>query len=148
MTSFNNPVILDILKQYRPIAAMTYSASLLNWDTEINMPEAGGAARGQAQAELEMLGQKITLSLADLVDKAGREKTLNDEEKGVLRITKRSLDYYRKIPPELVEELQKSTAEAAVPWRTARAKSDFQFFQPHPKKLTDLKLKQQNCLTP
>src|SRR5215472_868986 len=98
MTSFNNPVILDILKQYRPIAAMTYSASLLNWDTEINMPEAGGTARGQAQAELEMLGQKMTLGLSGLVDKADREKTLNDEEKGVLRITNEHLTTIEKFP--------------------------------------------------
>jgi carboxypeptidase Taq len=148
MTSFTNPVILDILKQYRPIAAMTYSASLLGWDTEINMPEAGAAARGQAQAELEMLSQKMTLGLAGLVEKADKEKTLNDEEKGVVRIFKRALHYYQKIPPELVEELQKATSEAAIPWRTARAKSDFQIFQPHLKKITDLKRKQASYLDP
>ena len=148
MASLTNPVILDILKQYRPIAAMTYSASLLNWDTEINMPEAGAAARGQAQAELEMLGQKMTLSLAGLVEKADGEKTLNDAEKGVVRIFKRALHYYQKIPPELVEELQKATSEAAVPWRTARAKSDFQIFQPHLEKITDLKRKQASYLDP
>jgi carboxypeptidase Taq len=148
MTLFSNPVVLDILKQYRPIAAMTYSASLLDWDTEINMPEAGGAARGQAQAELEMLGQKMTLSLAGLVDKADREKTLSDAEKGVVRIFKRALRYYQRMPPELVEELRKATSEAAVPWRTARAKSDFQTFQPHLERIVDLKRKQASYLDP
>jgi carboxypeptidase Taq len=148
MASFSNPVILDILKEYRPIAAMTYSASLLGWDQEINMPEAGAAARGQAQAELEMLGQKMTLSLAGLVEKADREKTLNDTEKGVVRIFKRALRYYQRIPPELVEELAKTTAEAAVPWRTAREKSDFKMFQPHLEKITDLKRKQASYLDP
>ena len=41
MALFNNPVIVDLLAKYRPIAAMTYSSSLLDWDLEINMPEAG-----------------------------------------------------------------------------------------------------------
>ena len=69
MALFNNPVIADLLAKYRPIAAMTYSSSLLGWDLEINMPEAGAAARGKAQAELELLRQKMTLDLADLVEK-------------------------------------------------------------------------------
>src|SRR5438067_733758 len=73
MAFFNNPVIVDLLAKHRPIAAMTYSSSLLGWDLEINMPEAGAAARGKAQAELELLRQKMTLDLASLVDKAEKQ---------------------------------------------------------------------------
>src|SRR6266705_35907 len=148
MTLFSNPLVLDLLAKYKPIAAMTHASSLLGWDLEINMPEAGAAARGQAQAEIELLRQKMTLGLAGLIEKAEKQKTLNDAEKGVIRIIKRELDFYQKIPAVLLEKLQKATVEASVPWREARKKADFRIFQPHLEKITDLKRKQAEYLNP
>src|SRR2546422_2738879 len=148
MTLFSNPVILELLTHYKPIAAMTHTSALLGWDLEINMPEAGATARGQAQAEIELLRQKMTLDLTGLIEKAEKQKTLNDAEKGVIRVIKRELDFYQKVPPELLEELQKATVEASVPWREARKKADFQIFQPHLEKITDLKRKQAEHLNP
>src|SRR6059036_4146358 len=146
MTLFSNPLVVDLLAKYRPIAAMTHTSALFQWDLETNMPEAGANARGQAQAEIELLRQKMTLDLTGLIEKAERQKTLNDPEKGVIRVVKRELDFYQKIPAELLEELQKTTVEASVPWREARKKSDFQIFQPHLEKITDLKRKQAEYL--
>jgi len=146
MILFSNPSVLELLTHYKPIAAMTHTSALLGWDLEINMPEAGANARGQAQAEIELLRQKMTLDLTGLIEKAERQKTLNDPEKGVIRVVKRELDFYQKIPAELLEELQKTTVEASVPWREARKKSDFQIFQPHLEKITDLKRKQAEYL--
>ncbi len=58
MNLFKNPIVLDLLAKYKPIAAMAHTSALLGWDLEINMPEAGATARGQAQAEIELLRQK------------------------------------------------------------------------------------------
>ena len=110
MTLFSNPLVLDLLAKYKPIAAMTHASSLLGWDLEINMPEAGAAARGQAQAEIELLRQKMTLGLAGLIEKAEKQKTLNDAEKGVIRVIKRELDFYQKIPAELLESSDRNPA--------------------------------------
>ena len=148
MTLFSNPLVLDLLAKYKPIAAMTHTSALLGWDLEINMPEAGAAARGQAQAEIELLRQKMTLDLAGLIEKADKQKTLNDAEKGVIRVIKRELDFYQKIPADLLEQLQKATVEASVPWREARKKADFRIFQPHLEKITDLKREQAEYLNP
>src|SRR2546427_9020835 len=148
MALFKNPLILDLLAKYKPIAAMTHTSALLGWDLEINMPEAGATARGQAQAEIELLRQKMTLDLTGLIEKAERQKTLNDAEKGVVRVIKRELDFYQKVPPDLLEQLQKATVEASVPWREARKKADFGIFQPHLQKITDLKRKQAEHLNP
>src|SRR5256886_10511558 len=112
------------------------------------MHEAGTATRGHAQAENELLLQKMTLDLADLIEKAEKQKTLNDAEKGVIRVIKRELDFYQKIPADLLEQLQKATVEASVPWREARKKADFRIFQPHLEKITDLKRKQAEYLNP
>ena len=148
MTLFNDPLILELLSKYQPIATMSYSSALLGWDLEINMPESGAEARGKAQAELELLRQKMTLDLTSLVEKAEKEKTLNDAEKGVIRVINRELHFYRKLPPELLEALQKAISEAAIPWRQAREKSDFKLFQPHLEKITELKRKQADHLDP
>ncbi len=98
MNLFKNPIVLDLLAKYKPIAAMAHTSALLGWDFEINMPEAGATARGQAQAEIELLRQKMTLDLVGLVEKAEKQKTLNDAEKGVIRVIKREIDYYQKLP--------------------------------------------------
>ncbi len=148
MSPFSNPLILDILAKYRPIAGMYYSSSLLGWDIEINMPEAGATARGTVQAELELLRQKMTINLTDLIGQAEKQKSLNDAERGIVRVLKRELDFYQKLPPHLLEELQKATNEASIPWRQAREKSDFQTFKPHLEKITELKRKQAEYLDP
>src|SRR5207237_10287758 len=88
MTLFSNLAILDLLAKYKPIAAMTHTSALLGWDLEINMPEAGAAARGQAQAEIELLRQKMTLELAGLLEKAEEQKTLNDPQERATRVSK------------------------------------------------------------
>ncbi|HYY90776.1 MAG TPA: carboxypeptidase M32 [Candidatus Dormibacteraeota bacterium] len=148
MSPFTDPLILDILAKYRPIAAMTYSQSLLGWDMETQMPEAGATARGFVQAELELFKQKMTLDLANLVSQAEKQRTLNETEKGVVRVFKRELDFYQKVPAHLLEELQKATNEAAIPWRHAREKSDFNTFKPHLERITELKRKQAEYLNP
>src|SRR2546427_12317897 len=99
MGPFTNSIVLALLTKYKSVSAMTHAASLLTWDLEINMPEAGANARGQAQSEIDLLRQKMTLDLAGYVVKAEKQRT---------RIVKRELNYYQKVPPKLVEELQKA----------------------------------------
>src|SRR2546428_12049638 len=148
MSPFNNPVVLDLLARYKSIAAMTHASALLGWDLEINMPEAGASARGQAQSEIELLRQKMTIDLTDPVEKAEKLKALNDAEKGVVRVVKRGLNYYQKVPPKLVEELQKATIDANIPWRKARKRSDFSIFRPHMQRITELKQEEASPLDP
>src|SRR5690242_6995294 len=148
MRPFSNPAILDLLARYKSVAAMTHASSLLGWDLEINMPEAGASARGQAQSEIELLRQKMTVDLTGPVEKAGKLKDLNDAEKGVVRVVKRELNYYQKVPPKLVEELQKATIDSNIPWRQSREKSDFSIFKPHLEKITELKREEANHLDP
>src|SRR5207249_3588118 len=73
---------------------------------------------------------------------------LSDAEKGIIRVLKRDIQFYQKVPPDLREELQKAITEAAIPWREAREKSEFQIFRPHLEKITELKRKQAEHLDP
>src|SRR5947199_8517961 len=90
--------------------------------------------------------QQMNIDLTAPVDKAEKLKALNDAEKGVVRVVKRELKYYQKGLPKLVEELQKATIDANIPWREARKKSDFNIFKSHLEKITERKREEANYL--
>ena len=136
-----NPVIREILTEYRRVWALGHSMAVLGWDTETHMPEAGAKARGIASGQLAMMVQKATVDLDALVRKAEKAEDLDDMEKGVVRVLRRSLDYFQKIPPELVDEIQRETTEATVVWRVAREKANFKLFRPHLEKIVELERK-------
>lgn len=136
-----NPVVKDILKLYTQVWALGHSMAVLGWDMETHMPESGARPRGMASGQIAMMIQKATVDLDVLVRKAEKAKDLDDMEKGVVRVLRRSLDYYLKVPPELVDEIQRVTTEATVVWRTARKKSDFKLFRPHLDKIVKLQRK-------
>ena len=85
-----------------------------------------------------MMTQKATVELDGLVRRAERAKDLDDVERGVVRQMRRGLHYYLKVPPEVVDEIQRVTTEATVVWRTARKRSDFKLFRPHLEKIVEL----------
>ena len=136
-----NPIVKEILEGYTRVWALGHSAAVLGWDTETHMPQSGAKPRGIALGQLAVMSQKATIELDGLVRKAEKAKDLDDVEKGVVRVLRRSLDYYLKVPPELVEELQRVTTEATVVWRSARKKSEFGLFRPHLEKIVGLQRK-------
>jgi len=115
--------------------------AVMGWDMETHMPEGGATPRGMATGQLAMLAQRATIELDPLVRKAEKARDLDDMETGVVRSLRRSLDYFTKVPPALVDEIQRVTTEATVVWRTARKKSDFKMFSPHLDKIIQLQRK-------
>ena len=115
--------------------------AVMGWDTETHMPQGGATPRGIASGQLAMMVQKATVELDGMVRKAEKAKDLDDLEKGVIRVLRRGLDFFLKIPPEMVDEIQRVTTEATVVWRTARKKSDFKLFRPHLEKIVKLERK-------
>jgi carboxypeptidase Taq len=134
-----NPVLTEIVERYKPIWALDHVGSLLEWDMETYMPIGASKPRGFAQAQMALIKQQRVLELASLVSKAEKLGDLNDFEKGMLRVVKRELDYYMKVPPKLLEDLRRTSTEATVVWREARRKSDFPMFKGYLEKTVDLK---------
>jgi carboxypeptidase Taq len=134
-----NTVIIEIIEKYKPIWALDHASALLEWDMETYMPIGASKPRGFAQAQVALMKQKRIVELAGLVTKAEKQSDLNDYEKGILRVIKRDLDFYTKIPPQLLEDIQRTATEATVVWREARRKSDFPMFKGYLEKLVDLK---------
>ncbi len=141
-----NPVIGQILDSYKPIWALNHAASLFEWDLETYMPLDAAKPRGFAQAQLALIRQQKVLGLTESVSKAEKLDGLSDYERGTLRNVKRELKYYTRIPPELVEELTRTTTEASVVWREARRRSDFSLFEPYLEKIVQLKRREADKL--
>ena len=115
-----NSIVQQVLEEYKPIWALDHASSLLEWDLETYMPLEASRPRGFAQAQIALMKQIRVRDLADLVAKAEEQGGLSDHEKGILRVIKRDADYYTKVPPSLLEELQRTSTEATVVWREAR----------------------------
>ncbi len=104
----------ELLKEYKFVWAIDHANSLLGWDLEVNMPVEAASARGEALAYLALIRREYLLRLKDLVSKYEDAKDLTDFERGVIRVLKRELKYYTSIPPEIIEELNRTTTKAAV----------------------------------
>ena len=138
----SNAVIKEILDRYSAVWALSHAMRVLSWDMETEMPEGGAKSRGMATGEIATMLQKATVSMKGLVLKAEKQRDLSDRDEGIVRELGRSIDYYTKIPPEMVSEMERVATEATVAWRTARKKSDFKLFEPHLKKIVELKQKE------
>jgi len=134
-----NSLVLDIAEKYKPLWALDSVSSLLEWDMETYMPLGSSSPRGFTIAQTQLLRQERMLQLADLVSKAEKLTGLNDFETGFLRVVKRELDYYSKVPPKLLEDIVRTSIEGTVVWREARKKSDFSMFKPYLEKMVGLK---------
>ncbi|WP_069806496.1 carboxypeptidase M32 [Vulcanisaeta thermophila] len=128
----------ELLREYRSIWALDHATSLLEWDLEVNMPTEGSSARGEALAQLALIRRERLLRLKDLVDRVAESGSLDDFGKGVVRVLRRELKYYTAVPPEVIEELNKTTTKAAVVWREARRESNYSKFKPYLAKIIEL----------
>ncbi len=142
MDKFQNPVIKEITEKYRRIWAINHANSLLSWDSEIYMPEKGVSERSIALAELSVLYRELILKddFVSLVEKGKNQKDLNLWESGTIRVLEREINRMKKIPPELLFELQKTSSEAFQVWKNAKAQKKFEPFLPYLKKLVDLNI--------
>ncbi len=141
---FTNKIINQLLEKYKTIWSLGHALALADWDLNTYMPEDGVIARGEMFAKISTLEQKLFLDkdFVKLIKLAENEKNLNDYEKGVLRVLKRSLKRYEKLPPDFLEEFSKVTSESQMVWARAKKSDDFSIFAPYLDKIVDLTLRQ------
>ena len=132
--------VKELLDEYKRIWAYNYAEALISWDTETYMPEADTTIRGEVLSVFSEAKREVYLRLAEKLDRIDESK-LTDEERGIVRVLRRDVKYYTKIPIEVIKELTKITSEAVVVWRNAKAKSDFKMFSPYLEKIVDLSRK-------
>lgn len=142
MKQFKNKKIKEILEYYKLPWALSYFQGVAHWDLETYMPQSAAMARGEAMSKVSSLRQKIFLdpAFAKLIASAGKQK-LNDYENAVVRVLKRSLLQYEKLPPKFIEDFEKLTNEATVVWRKAKETNNFKLYEPYLTKIFEMNKK-------
>lgn len=137
---FNNSTILKILDYYKNLWAISHVSAVSHWDLETYMPQKGIGNRAEALGRLAVVRQKMFLDpdFTSLLSTANSLQKLTDEEKAVVRVLNKSLDFYKKIPSTFLEEFENLTNTSTVIWREAKAKEDFTIFEKPLSKIFDM----------
>jgi carboxypeptidase Taq len=133
-----NKLVEEILKKYKRIWALKYASGLLGWDIETYMPPKGANARGEVFAHLDLIQKQEILSLASFVEEAEKIENLDDLEKGIIRVLNREIRFYKKVPEEIIVELNKVTSEGTIYWRIDRKKDEFNSFKPYLQRIIEI----------
>jgi carboxypeptidase Taq len=126
------------------IADLNYAGSVLGWDQQCYMPEAGAEARGQQLATLGKLAHvrftsdEVGQLLEDLQPYTAQLDPDSDDAR-LVKITARNRDKQVKIPAQMVVEFTQLTTVAHGVWAKARTTNDFSLFQPYLEKIIDLR---------
>src|SRR5688500_19892907 len=97
------PIMNQILDAYKPTWSLKHAISLMGWDFETYMPREGTEERGVADSQLRMLHKDLLLNkdFINLVESAKKLGSLDDLEKGIVRILNSEISKKIKIPKEL-----------------------------------------------
>ncbi|QEL18199.1 carboxypeptidase M32 [Limnoglobus roseus] len=132
----------DLMYRSRQVALLGSCSSVLGWDQQTYMPKGGAAFRGEQLALLATLAHKQATDarVGELLGQVEAEPRPADSvEASNVRELRHAYDRAVKIPPRLVEELARVTAQANEAWIEARAKSDFSRFAPFLEQIVALK---------
>ncbi|MDE3089555.1 MAG: carboxypeptidase M32 [Chloroflexota bacterium] len=127
------------------------ASALLGWDQQTYMPPRGAAARAEQLATLDKIAHQLFTAdeigklLGDLADEVAKHDYDSDEA-SLIRVTRRDYDKAKRVPPELIENISRTTALAFAAWTKARAESNFKMFQPDLEKIIDLEIQLANHL--
>ena len=140
-----------LIAEIKQIALLGSCASVLGWDKQTYMPKGGARHRAEQLALLTgMIHERATApQIGDYLSEIENSDLISDpHSEAAVNIRELRRDYDRaiKLPRSLVEELARVATIAQQAWREAREKSDYALFQPHLKKILDLKHQQVRAL--
>lgn len=137
-----------LLPKLQELADLTSAIALLHWDMAVKMPPLGAAWRARTTGMLEGIAHAAFTDpeVGRLIEELGQEDGLDEMQKATVRVV--GHDYFRaaRIPADLVRELARVSGAAYQAWTEARPASDFSLFEPHLRKLVELKREQADTL--
>ncbi len=141
----------QLLRHARRIALLGSIESVLNWDEQTMLVDAGSEYRAEQLSYLagrlhqEWVDPRFGELLATL-DELTRVTGANQDCVATVRQLKRKRDKRVKLPQSLVEELTRTTVLARQAWIDARRSDDFSRFAPVLSQIFALKRQEANCL--
>lgn len=129
-----------LVEKYSQVTYLEDVKSLLEWDERTVLPEGGRPARSKQLGSISTVLQerRSDSEFEDLLDTLETEELPLEREANVREI-RREYDRQDARPADLTEQLSEATSEAKAVWEEARANDDFERFEPHLERITDLK---------
>lgn len=146
--STNLEQLKERLAQTSDLAA---TASVLNWDQQVNMPPGGSEARAHQLATVKRLAHSFLVAdeTGQLLEGASDEVANlphGSDDASLVRVTQREYEKLRRVPESLVAERARAASLAFDAWQQAREASDFEQFQPHLERVLDLTIEYAEAL--
>ncbi|HRK30979.1 MAG TPA: carboxypeptidase M32 [Tepidisphaeraceae bacterium] len=145
------PAYDKLRTELREIGILSSIGSLLGWDQQVMLPEAGNPYRaGQMEFLAKLIHERSTSGkLGDLIAAAEAEAGGLDRHSDaavVARDARRGYDRETKLPGELVAEMAKTEVLGHQAWVEARKNSSYASFKPWLAKWLDLKKQEIACV--
>ena len=135
------------------VADLNQAAALLGWDQQTYMPAGSAATRGQQLSTLGKIAHikftsEIVGKLLEELQTYAADLDPNSDDARLIKVTRRNYDKQIKVPAEMVAEFAQATTLAQQAWQEARAENNFKKFQPHLKKVMDLRRRYAKLFAP
>jgi carboxypeptidase Taq len=137
-----------LLKRAREIALLTSAGEALAWDQETGMPPQALDYRAEQMAYLSGKAHRLFTAriVGDLLSACEAQVgSLDADAAANLREWRRQYDRATRVPPRLVEKLERVRAHAREAWREAREQSRFKLFKPHLDKVLAITRQMADC---
>jgi len=126
-----SPKFNELLALLNTVHDLEAAAELLQWDQEVNMPDAATEARARQGATLSRAAHEQFTSeqVGDLLHCV--EAPPNSWQADLIRVAREDHERARRIPAALVSRLAIASGRAKAAWRQARQDDDYARFAPH-----------------
>ncbi|MEO1000986.1 MAG: carboxypeptidase M32 [Pseudomonadota bacterium] len=142
-----HPAYDALLAHHARIAALDRVSGLLSWDQEVMMPPKGAEARAEEAGALAAVlhGLRTDPRIGEWLA-AVPEETLDATGRANLRLARRDFARATRVPPDLAEEIARTTARGQGVWAAARRAGRFADFAPTLAHILRLKRVEADCL--
>lgn len=112
------------------INALHSAIGMMDWDQQTMMPKGGAEARAEHLSILSEMAHGLSTSdeYGRAIEDAAKDAA-TEEEKALVRVSKRGYDHATKLPSSLVARKSKLAAQGHEEWVIARKGNDFKAFQ-------------------
>src|SRR5262249_21379037 len=135
----------ELIRRVKEYSLLASCGAVLGWDERTYMPHEGSAHRAEQMALIARLTHEMVTApqIGELLATVGE---LDEDAAANVREIRRAYDRAVKLPPELGEELARTTTRAQQVWQEARAANDFAAFRPWLEKIVALKRREADAI--
>ena len=142
----------ELLSKNKDAAVLGTATGIIHWDMETKMPPGAVEQRSEQLALLSRIQHKFATDpkigrLLKTTQKSPDYPSLGKVEKRNIYLINKSYREQTSLPEKLISDLAKQEAITVNVWKKAKARKNFELFEPDLRKMLDLSKEAANILT-